>query len=148
MADDASPVLFAYDGSEHAKAAIRKAGRELRTGRDAVVLTVWQPFGSFPVVTFATSLPPDLIAPVEEEALKVAAEGASLAREAGFNARPVIAEGEPVWQHVVDAAEQYDASLIVVGSHGRSGVSAVLLGSVAAAAARHTDRSVLIVHLP
>ena len=34
----------AYDGSELAKLAIDEAGRRLRPGRDAIVLTVWQPF--------------------------------------------------------------------------------------------------------
>ena len=36
-------VLFAYDGSEYAKEAIRQAGNQLRNGRRAVVLTVWEP---------------------------------------------------------------------------------------------------------
>ena len=145
--NDHAPVLFAYDGSEYAKRAIREAGRELRPGRDAIVLTVWQPFGSFPVVA-AFPLPENLADPVEEEARKLAGEGASLARQAGFNAAPAVVRGDPVWERVVAAAEQYDVSLVVLGSRGRSGVSALLIGSVAAAAARHTDRSVLIVHRP
>ena len=37
-------VLFAYDGSELAKLAIAVAGRELRPGREAIVLTAWQTF--------------------------------------------------------------------------------------------------------
>jgi nucleotide-binding universal stress UspA family protein len=36
----------------------------------------------------------------------------------------------------------------VLGSHGRTGIGLVLLGSVAAAVARHTDRPVMIVHGP
>ena len=49
--DESGPVLFAYDGSELAGHAITEAGRELRAGRDAVVLTVWEPFnvGFLPV---------------------------------------------------------------------------------------------------
>ena len=41
-------MLFAYDGSEHAKAAIEQAGEQLRTGRDALVLTVWEPLEAVP----------------------------------------------------------------------------------------------------
>lgn len=145
--NDATPVLFAYDGSEYAKTAIREAARELRPGRDAIVLTVWQPFGSFPVVA-SFPLPENLADPVAEEARKLAAEGASLAQQVGFNATSVVDRGDPVWERVVAAADQYGASLIVLGSHGRSGVGAVLIGSVATAAAQHTDRSVLIVHRP
>jgi nucleotide-binding universal stress UspA family protein len=33
-----------------------------------------------------------------------------------------------------------------MGSHGRSGIKLMLLGSVAAAVARHTERAVLIAH--
>jgi hypothetical protein len=37
-------VVFAYDGSELAKLAIGEAAKLLGTGRDALVVTVWQPF--------------------------------------------------------------------------------------------------------
>ena len=46
MANNDGPVLIAYDGSEYAKAAIKQAGEQLRDGRPAIVLTVWQPFGA------------------------------------------------------------------------------------------------------
>jgi nucleotide-binding universal stress UspA family protein len=148
MADyDDSPVLFAYDGSEYAKTAIRQAARELRPGRRAIVLTVWQPFAPT-LLAGGINLPNDLAAHVEDEARDVAAEGASLAREAGFEATPMVKCGEPVWQTVVTAAEASRASTVVLGSHGRSGIRALLMGSVATAAAQHTDRNVLIVHLP
>ena len=147
MAPDngSAPVLFAYDGSDYAKTAIREAARQLRPGRDAIVLTVWQPFGSFPLVP-AVPLPENISDPVEAEARKLAAEGATLAQEAGFNATSAVDGGDPIWERLVAAAEQYGASIIVLGSHGRTGIPAVLIGSVAAAAASHTDRSVLIVH--
>ena len=38
------PIVFAYDGSELAKLAIDEAGRLLGSGREAIILTVWQPF--------------------------------------------------------------------------------------------------------
>ena len=45
MASDGNgPVVFAYDGSDLAKAAIAEAGRQLRPSRQALVLTVWQPY--------------------------------------------------------------------------------------------------------
>ena len=42
---DLGPVLFAYDGSDLARLAIEEAGRQLEPGRDAVVLTIWRPYG-------------------------------------------------------------------------------------------------------
>jgi nucleotide-binding universal stress UspA family protein len=52
------------------------------------------------------------------------------------------------WKRIVTFAEERGASLIVLGSHGHGGLSDVLVGSVAAAVASHSRRSVLIVHRP
>jgi nucleotide-binding universal stress UspA family protein len=46
---------------------------------------------------------------------------------------------------IVDAAREYRADLIVIGTHGRTGVAHVLLGSVAEAVLRLIDCSVLTV---
>jgi nucleotide-binding universal stress UspA family protein len=46
----------------------------------------------------------------------------------------------------VDTAEEHDAGIVVMGSHGRTGIPLVLLGSVAEATARHSARPVLIAH--
>jgi K+-sensing histidine kinase KdpD len=56
--------------------------------------------------------------------------------------------GSPIWEQIVQSAERLDAGLIVIGSHGRTGLGQVMLGSVAAAVAQHSKRSVLIVHRP
>jgi nucleotide-binding universal stress UspA family protein len=126
------PVVFAYDGSELAKLAIDEAARQLGPGRDALVLTVWQPFNVGFVPTVALRLN--------------AAEIADVRRAAGFKARGAEIECGPTWKGIVHVAEEHDASLIVLGSHGRVGLAGVLLGSVAEAVAAHSRRSVLIVH--
>lgn len=55
-----------------------------------------------------------------------------------------VIEGYP-WQEIVDEASSWNADLIVVGSHGRSGLSRLFLGSVAEAVARHAACSVEII---
>jgi nucleotide-binding universal stress UspA family protein len=142
----AGPVLFAYDGSNLAKLAIDEAGRQLAPQRDALVLTVWQPFDVGFVPADAIKIDAADAAEVRRAAEDTAAEGASLAKAAGFRARGVAAEGAPSWKGIFKAAEEHDASLIVLGSHGRSGIAGVLIGSVAEAVARHSRRPVLIVH--
>ena len=138
------PVLFAYDGSDHAKEAIRQAGLQLRGGRRAIVLSVWEPFAAMP---FAVTVPPPgLEDGIRDEARKVAEEGAALARASGFEAEAVVERGDPIWQRIVESAEEHDARIVVMGSHGRIGIGLVLMGSVAAATTRHTDRPVLIAH--
>ncbi len=140
------PVVFAYDGSELAKLAIDEAGRLLAPGRDAVVLTVWQPFD----VTFVPKVELRInaadAAEVRDAAVQTAADGAALAKAAGFSARGEELRAAPTWKGILHAAEEHDASLIVIGSHGRTGLSGVLLGSVAEAVSAHSRRSVLISH--
>jgi nucleotide-binding universal stress UspA family protein len=140
-----SRVLFAYDGSDLAKAAIGEAAEELESGREALVLTVWQPLGVSFVPVAPLSIEP-LVDEVRSAAEATAAEGASLAEAAGFRASPTAVDAVPTWQGIVDAAEEHDASLIVLGSHGRTGLAHALIGSVAGAVAEHSKRSVLIVH--
>jgi nucleotide-binding universal stress UspA family protein len=142
---DRRPILIAYDGSDHAKAAISEAAKQLSDGRRAVVLTVWRPY-SMPGVG-GVPVPEDVEVAVEEKARRVADQGARLARLAGFEAEAVAERGDPVWQRIVQAAEERDASLVVMGSQGRTGISRVLMGSVASTASAHTDRPVLITHL-
>jgi nucleotide-binding universal stress UspA family protein len=139
------PVLFAYDGSDFAKAAIEVAGRQLGSGRPAIVLTVWQPLEAVPFSGVAGTNQ-EIDDGFAEQAMQVAEEGAELAKAAGFDARPLTERGTPTWRSIVDAADEKDASLIVLGSHGRTGIMELMLGSVAGAVASHTKRAVLIAH--
>jgi nucleotide-binding universal stress UspA family protein len=52
----------------------------------------------------------------------------------------------PVWQAIVDVARERDASIIVLGARGLSGIKQALLGSVSEKVARHADRPVLLTH--
>jgi nucleotide-binding universal stress UspA family protein len=140
----AGAVILAYDGSELAKTAIAEAARQLEPGREAIALTVWQPVN----VGFRTTAPLHAQAAdeVQRAARQIAEEGAELAEAAGLQARGLAVEGTPTWKTIVEAADQHDASLIVLGSHGHSGLAGALLGSVATAVAHHSQRAVLIVH--
>ena len=139
-------VVFAYDGSELAQLAIEEAGRQLGQGRDALVLTVWHPFDVGFVPAGGVRFDAAQVSDVAKAAEQTADEGVSLARAAGFNARAVTLEAAPTWKGIVKIADERDASLIVLGSHGRSGFAGMLIGSVAEAVAAHSRRSVLITH--
>ncbi len=141
-------VVFAYDGSELAKLAIDEAGRQLGQGRDALVLTVWHPFDVGFVPAGSVRFDAAQISDVMKAAEQTADEGASLARAAGFKARPAAIEAAPTWKGIVKIADEHAASLIVLGSHGRTGFAGMLIGSVAEAVSAHSRRSVLIIHRP
>jgi nucleotide-binding universal stress UspA family protein len=138
--------MFAYDGSDLARLAIDEAGKQLESGRDALVACVWQPFEVGFVLPTEMRLNATQAGEVRTAAEETAAVGASLAEAAGFRARSRAVEGAPTWKALVELAEECDASLIVLGSHGRTGIPDVLLGSVAGAVAARSRRPVLIVH--
>jgi nucleotide-binding universal stress UspA family protein len=124
MSEPTGPVLLAYDGSECSTTAIAVAGR-LLPGRQALVCHAAV----------------DLV-----EADKTATAGVLLAQAAGFDADPLpVREGRKTWRTLLEAAERHQASLIVAGAHGMSGVRRALLGSVSTALVHHSDLPVLIV---
>jgi nucleotide-binding universal stress UspA family protein len=145
-AGGSGPVVFAYDGSELAKLAIGEAGRLLEAGGEAVVVTVWQPFDVGFLPAAGLQFDAAQIADVRTAAAQTAAEGAALAQAAGFRAQSAEIEKSPTWKGIADFADAHDARLIVLGSHGRSGLTGALVGSVAGAFAAHSRRSVLIAH--
>ena len=147
-----TPVLFAYDGSPHARAAIERGAALLRPG-PAVVATAWTSFeDAAPAALLA--LPGDVVrgavddldASNRDTAEKLAAEGAELARAAGLDAEPrAVRAAEAFFVAIVATADEIDASAIVMGSRGRSRLAATVLGSVSTGVLNHTRRPVMIV---
>jgi nucleotide-binding universal stress UspA family protein len=140
------PVLFAYDGSELATLAIEQAGKQLATGRDALVLCVWQRADVGFVPTNKRHFDANQASEVKRAAEEIAAHGASLAEKAGFRSQSMAVKAAPTWKGIVETAEEQQASLIVLGSHRRSGLVGHVLGSVAATVVTHSASSVLVVH--
>jgi nucleotide-binding universal stress UspA family protein len=140
------PVLFAFDGSALAGLAIERAAREIVTGRDALVLCVWQPadVGFQPIAK--RHFDADAANEVRKAAEETAAYGASLAEKEGFRVQSLVVEAAPTWRGIVETAEENQASLIVIGSHRHIGLVGHLLGSVAAAVVAHATSPVLVVH--
>ncbi len=130
-------ILVPTDFSASAEAALRLARREFP---DAVVclLHVIDP----KVVAAALRSPigaRDEREVLEAQALERLAEHAT----AGDEVRVVI--GSAV-ESVVAAAEAWRADLIVMGTHGRTGIDHFLNGSVAERVVRFSNRPVLIEH--
>jgi nucleotide-binding universal stress UspA family protein len=62
----------------------------------------------------------------------------------GVRARVVVKSGLP-WREIIETAREEDADLIVIGTHGRSGVNRMLLGSVAERVVRRAPCPVVTV---
>ena len=130
-------VLFAYDGSELATLAIEQAARQLAPGRGALVVCVWQPADVGFVPINRRHVDANEALEVKSAAEETAAHGASLAEKAGFRSQSMAVEAAPTWKGLVETADENGASLIVLGSHRRSGLAGHLLGSGAAAVVKH-----------
>jgi nucleotide-binding universal stress UspA family protein len=139
-------VVVSYDGSELAKNAIEEAGRLLGAGGDAIILTVWQRFDLGFIPSDEAELDTADGGQVRRAGERTAADGAALAEVAGFRSTSAAIEVSPTWKGIVEFADDQAASLIVLGSHGRTGPIDAVLGSVARDVAAHSRRSVLIVH--
>jgi nucleotide-binding universal stress UspA family protein len=72
------------------------------------------------------------------------------ARKKGVRALPEVLspDGRDTSERIVQAAERYDVDLVVLASHGRTGVQKVLLGSVAQGVLGRVRRPVLVVRGP
>lgn len=80
----------------------------------------------------------ELVASAAESGLERLAQGHE-------NVRTMVAMGPPVHE-IVSTAERLDIDIIVVGTHGRTGVKRMLMGSVAEMVIRTGSRPVLVVH--
>ena len=71
---------------------------------------------------------------------------ADLAKAAGVPCQTVQVEHDHPYQAIITTAKDKGCDLIVMASHGRSGISAVLLGSVTNKVLTHTNIPVLVCH--
>ena len=145
-------ALIAYDGSDAAAAAIRRAGHLLGPRR-AIVTHVWDSLAALLLHTDVRGLTGSMREAADEldeedrrDAERVAAEGAELAREAGFDAEAHALQGKPkAWPTLLAKADAIDAAVVVIGSRGQGAVKSALLGSVSSGLLHHTRRPVLVV---
>lgn len=138
-------VLIPYDGSEQADHALDHAVTYFADS-DIVLLSVINPaesvylseeegLGAFPENWYETAQ--------EQTQLRLDAAAAH-AEEAGVTVQTTIEVGRPS-RAITEFADEHDVDHIVMGSHGRSGVSRILLGSVAEAVIRRSPVPVTVV---
>ena len=82
-----------------------------------------------------------------DAAREIATRGADELEAAGVRAESAIRQGDPRIS-ILEEAKEWGAELIIVGSHGRTGVERWLMGSVAEYVVRHASCSVEVVRPP
>lgn len=144
-------VLVSTDFSSSANMAIPHACSLLPNGGELILAHVMETLVSvaYPDVWVEASL---ANVPLDEdrEALRRQLE-ALVPREAGargITTRCEVLSGYQVAQTLSQAGERHGVDVICIGSHGRSGVSRVVLGSVAQAVMALSRRPVLVIRPP
>lgn len=101
-----------------------------------------------PLYSYAemASFPPDVATVIEGAATKSLAKMAALVIKRVPKAESVLAKG-PAALAILEAAARQNADLIVMGTHGRHGVSRILLGSVAEKVVRSSPVPVLTIRV-
>lgn len=84
---------------------------------------------------------------LREQAKDIVEKAAGKVRAAGLPVSTDLVEGDPKAQ-ILDIASEWRADMIVLGSHGRTGVGRFLMGSVSQDVVRHAHCSVEIIRIP
>ena len=140
-------ILLAIDDSKFSEAAVKSLPGQFRPQDTEVrVLHVVEPT--------VISEPPQMSRgyyPELEDQLSQAHEmverAAKTLSSAGFSVATSVVTGD-ARSVILDDAAEWHADLIVLGSHGRTGLGRFFLGSVSEAVARHARCSVQIVRIP
>ncbi|HET7539185.1 MAG TPA: universal stress protein [Polyangiaceae bacterium] len=137
-------ILVATDFGESSRQALEWGLRIAQQfGSELTLMHSWDP----PNYSYAAGLylPVDIVTPIERAAAARLEESIAELRQRFPAAKSLLCEGAP-WEQVLDAATRLNADLIVMGTHGRSGLERALLGSVAEKVVRMSRVPVLTVH--
>jgi nucleotide-binding universal stress UspA family protein len=139
-------ILFPTDGSDITSKALQTAiGMARLNGAELVTLAVKEPF-PYSAVSEMQPVPPQEFFDAQE---RIAAARVKLvtdaAAAAGVTAKGYTVEGLHPWEAILDQAKAAGADLIVMASHGRRGMSALLLGSETQKVLTHSTLPVLVV---
>lgn len=139
-------ILAAVDGSDCASSALDVAIALATSQPDALALcSVIDPLQAAPALMSPYATTEVWLNTLTENATKELAEAVERAERAGVRARTELIDGNPV-ASIVDMAARHACDLIVMGSHGRSGLSRLIVGSVAEGVMRRANVPVLVVH--
>jgi nucleotide-binding universal stress UspA family protein len=141
-------IIVGTDGSETAEKAVRHAAQLAKEAQARlVVVTAFTPAEGVASAE-ADRVPDDIrwMLADRSQAEERARHGRSLANEEGAKGVVVqTGEGDPA-EVILEAAKDFDAELIVVGSKGLAGAARFILGSVASSVSHHAPCDVLVVH--
>ena len=139
-------ILFPTDGSEITQKALDTAISLAKlSGAEIYALSVKEPF-QYSAISEMQPVPPQEFYDAQERIAAGRVQAAAeAARVAGLKCHAHTVEAIHPWEAILDHAKAQGCDLIVMASHGRRGVSALLLGSETSRVLTHTTLPVLVV---
>lgn len=141
-------ILLAVDGSSHSASAVQAVStRPWPQGSHVRVLSIVENAGPPPMGDLMVGAGGDLDKlrrQQTEEAKKLTTRVAGSLQVKGLSVETAIREGNPR-DNIIEEARHWPADLIVLGSHGYTGIKRLVLGSVAQSVVSHAPCSVEVV---
>jgi nucleotide-binding universal stress UspA family protein len=142
-------VLVATDGSKLSEKAVKHAvGLAQALG---ATITAFYAAPDYPMPAFADGVVYEPVSRKEyatlaaQDAEKILSKAQASAQSAGVECKTAYAIAAAPWEAILAAAKKHKADAIVMASHGRRGLSAVLLGSETQKVLTHTKLPVIVV---
>ncbi len=139
-------ILVPTDGSDISTKAVRTACEMAKlTGGMLFLISVKEPF-PYSAISEMQPVPPQEFYDAQD---RLATGWVSAAQDivtaAGLTCKGMTVEAVHPWEAIIDQAKSADCDLIVMASHGRRGLSALLLGSETTRVLTHSPLPVLVV---
>jgi len=146
-------ILIATDGSDFSKAAIEKCCQIITKPEEAAIkiVSVYQVVVPLDIHTASIEYSQELEEATRRQAEEFVKEAAAAVRECFPNSNIEITTQVSVGaadQALIETAKEWNADLVVVGSHGRGFWGRILIGSVSDSLVHHAPCSVLVVRPP
>lgn len=144
-------ILIATDGSDLSDRALEH-GLNLAKALDAKALLVhvrapYQPLmiPTYPFPVLAEGDRHAHEAATQKSATEILSAATARADAVGVRATSLMPENEEPWRGLMEAATEHEADVIVMASHGRKALNALLLGSETQQLLAHSAQPVLVV---
>lgn len=139
-------ILISTDGSEISQKAMQAAVSLARvTGAELFAISVKEPF-PYSAISEMQPVPPQEFFDAQEriasERVKAVVDAAGASR---VTCHAHTVEATNPWEAILDHAKTQGCDLIVMASHGRRGLSAMLLGSETQKVLTHSGIPVLVI---
>lgn len=133
-------ILLATDGSDYSEKALREAINLAKTcGTKLYVISVIEVNAEY------AAMAPNVVEKLEKDTGELIRAVETCVRKEGIDAEIITHEGEEAWKYIVDEAKNRGVDMIIMGTHGRTGLTRLLMGSVTQKVIGHAPCKVLVV---